>query len=69
MTKWKCTVCRFVYEGETLPPRCPLCGAPSEKLIPFSCQDPDTQPYVVRSPHHQTDPDPDDACRGSLRHS
>jgi len=28
---WRCTVCGYIYEGETLPPEfiCPLCGEPS----------------------------------------
>ena len=32
---YRCTVCGYVYEGESLPPdfRCPLCGAPAEKFV------------------------------------
>lgn len=31
---YRCTVCGYVYEGESLPPdfRCPLCNAPAEKF-------------------------------------
>ena len=31
---YRCTVCGFVYEGESLPPdfRCPLCNAPASKF-------------------------------------
>ena len=29
--KWKCRVCGYIYEGETLPPdfTCPICGQPA----------------------------------------
>ena len=32
---YRCTVCGYVYEGESLPPdfRCPLCNAPAEKFV------------------------------------
>ena len=32
---YRCTVCGYVYEGESLPPdfRCPLCSAPAEKFV------------------------------------
>ncbi|NFI95810.1 NADH peroxidase, partial [Clostridium botulinum] len=26
MKKFVCTVCGYVYEGETAPEKCPLCG-------------------------------------------
>lgn len=29
---FKCSVCRFVYEGEEAPEFCPKCGAPREKF-------------------------------------
>lgn len=31
---WRCTVCGYVYEGESLPPdfRCPICGATADKF-------------------------------------
>ena len=31
---YRCTVCGYVYEGESLPAdyRCPICGAPAEKF-------------------------------------
>ena len=31
MTKWRCKVCGYVYEGETLPPdfKCPVCKQPA----------------------------------------
>jgi len=31
---YRCTVCGYVYEGESLPPdfRCPLCNAPADKF-------------------------------------
>lgn len=28
MTRWHCTACGYVHEGETPPERCPWCGAP-----------------------------------------
>ena len=35
-TKWRCTVCGYVYEGETLPADyiCPLCGVGPDKFEP-----------------------------------
>lgn len=32
VTGWRCTVCGYVYEGETLPPnfKCPVCGLGEE---------------------------------------
>ena len=27
---FKCSVCRFVYEGDDAPDKCPKCGAPKE---------------------------------------
>lgn len=29
MTKWKCKVCGYVYEGEEPPAKCPICGQPA----------------------------------------
>lgn len=28
MTRWRCTVCGYVCEGEEPPEECPVCGAP-----------------------------------------
>ncbi|NFI03357.1 NADH peroxidase [Clostridium botulinum] len=33
MKKFVCTVCGYVYEGETAPEKCPLCGVGAEKFI------------------------------------
>ena len=30
--KFICTVCGYVYEGETAPEKCPQCGVPASKL-------------------------------------
>ena len=27
MTKWVCTVCGYVYEGDAAPAECPVCQA------------------------------------------
>lgn len=32
MTKWVCTVCGYVYEGEQAPEQCPVCKAPASKF-------------------------------------
>lgn len=32
MAKWVCSVCGYVYEGETAPEKCPQCGVPAEKF-------------------------------------
>ena len=30
MKKWLCTVCGYIYEGETAPEKCPVCKAPAK---------------------------------------
>ena len=30
--KFVCSVCGYVYEGETAPEQCPLCKAPASKF-------------------------------------
>ena len=32
MKKFICTVCGYIYEGETAPAQCPLCKAPASKF-------------------------------------
>ena len=32
MTKWKCTVCGHIHEGDTAPEVCPVCKQPKEKF-------------------------------------
>jgi rubrerythrin len=32
MTKWRCTVCGYIHEGEEPPKECPLCKQPAEKF-------------------------------------
>jgi rubrerythrin len=31
--KYRCTVCGFIYEGDTPPANCPQCTAPGEKFV------------------------------------
>ena len=33
MTKWVCSVCGYVYEGEQAPEACPVCKAPASKFV------------------------------------
>ena len=33
MTKWVCTVCGYVYEGEAAPAECPICKAGADKFV------------------------------------
>lgn len=33
MKKFVCTVCGYVYEGESAPEKCPVCGASSDKFV------------------------------------
>ncbi|OOM76530.1 NADH peroxidase [Clostridium sp. BL-8] len=33
MKKFVCTVCGYIYEGETAPEKCPVCGVGSEKFV------------------------------------
>jgi len=30
--KWVCNLCGYVWEGESPPEECPVCGAPSEEF-------------------------------------
>ena len=34
-TKWVCSVCGYVYEGETVPEdyKCPICGVGPDKFV------------------------------------
>ena len=32
MSKWICSVCGYVHEGESAPEKCPLCKQPAEKF-------------------------------------
>lgn len=36
MAIFKCSVCNYMYEGEQPLEKCPMCGAPKEKLEPLS---------------------------------
>lgn len=31
-TKWICTVCGYIHQGDTPPEKCPLCGVPAERF-------------------------------------
>ena len=33
MKKFVCSVCGYVYEGESAPAKCPQCGVPAEKFV------------------------------------
>ena len=33
MKKWVCSVCGYVWEGETPPEKCPQCKVPAEKFV------------------------------------
>lgn len=33
MAKWKCTVCGYIYEGDTPPETCPVCKQSKEKFV------------------------------------
>ena len=32
MSKWKCSVCGYVHEGDSAPEQCPVCKQPAEKF-------------------------------------
>lgn len=36
MKKYKCSVCQYVFDGETPPDKCPRCQAPKEKFVALS---------------------------------
>ena len=31
-TKWVCTVCGYIHQGDNPPEKCPLCGVPAERF-------------------------------------
>jgi rubrerythrin len=33
MTKWKCVLCDYIFEGDWPPERCPRCGVSREKFV------------------------------------
>jgi len=33
--KWKCTLCGYIHTGEAPPEKCPVCGASSDKFVPY----------------------------------
>ncbi|MCF0111510.1 MAG: iron hydrogenase, partial [Erysipelotrichaceae bacterium] len=33
MTKWKCTVCGYIHEGDTPPSKCPVCRQGADKFV------------------------------------
>lgn len=33
ITKWRCSVCGYVHEGDNAPEQCPVCKAPREKFV------------------------------------
>ena len=33
MKKFVCTVCGYIYEGESAPEKCPICGAGADKFV------------------------------------
>ncbi|MCK4670690.1 MAG: rubredoxin [Nanoarchaeota archaeon] len=39
MAKWQCTVCGYIYDGETPPATCPKCGMPGSKFIKLDVKD------------------------------
>ena len=34
--KYVCQVCGYVHEGDPIPEKCPVCGAPASKFAPMS---------------------------------
>ncbi|MBF0202851.1 MAG: rubredoxin [Desulfamplus sp.] len=38
MKKWKCTICRYIHEGDEPPARCPICKAPASKFVLFEIE-------------------------------
>ena len=39
MKKFVCSICGYVYEGETAPEKCPQCGAPASKFTEVASDD------------------------------
>ena len=33
MKKWRCSVCGYIWEGETPPVQCPVCRAATDKFV------------------------------------
>ncbi len=45
MTKWKCTVCGYIHEGDTAPEKCPVCKQPTNKFVKIE-EAPAKSPYA-----------------------
>ncbi len=49
MTKWKCTVCGYVHEGEEPPEKCPICKQPASVFVKMEeekKEEPKKSPYA-----------------------
>ncbi|MCW7755232.1 hypothetical protein OOT00_14685 [Desulfobotulus sp. H1] len=43
-SRWRCTVCGYIHEGEEPPDICPLCGADRSAFEPADSADPEKEP-------------------------
>ena len=46
MTKWECTVCGYVHEGDQPPEICPVCKQPSDKFKKVEEEEEKKNPYA-----------------------
>ena len=50
MKKYRCSVCGYIYEGDSLPEnfKCPACGAPAEKFVEVTEDDSSREPKSLK---------------------
>lgn len=39
MKKWQCSVCKYIHSEDKLPEKCPVCGVPESKFVPYQEDD------------------------------
>ena len=54
MKKFICTVCGYIYEGETAPEKCPLCKAPASKFKEMEETADRRMPFIILCFRHMS---------------
>jgi thiamine pyrophosphate-dependent acetolactate synthase large subunit-like protein/nitrite reductase/ring-hydroxylating ferredoxin subunit len=62
-TRWRCTVCDYIHEGDAPPETCPVCGAPPECFVRVEDRDAGAEPRVAWHRVAGTDELPEDQVK------
>ncbi len=60
MAKWKCEVCSYVHEGDTIPDKCPVCHAAADRLteqVEDAAEEEVEQPAETKIPVEESVPE------------